>query len=69
MTRSGSSDMLPGMLPRNITDKLFLDALARLDVPYYIRIQRYSQFCIETGRGRNWPLFHTYFPKPKWSTP
>jgi hypothetical protein len=57
------------MQATNITDDLFLKSLSLLNVPDYIRIQRYSQFCIESHRIPNWPLFHAYFPKPKWRTP
>ena len=57
------------MHARDISDDLFLKALASLDVPHYIRVQRYSQFCIENARVPNSPLFHSYFPKPRWRTP
>lgn len=67
MTRSGSSELFPGTDPARITDTSFLIALAALDVPYYLKKQRYSQFCIETNRRPDWPAFYRYMPRPVWN--
>lgn len=61
MSRSGYTDLFPGMLARDISDRAFLDAIAKLPVPYYLRKQRYSQFCIETHRAPDWSLFALVF--------
>jgi hypothetical protein len=54
--------MFPGVDPTRITDAFFLNALARLDVPRYLKIQRYSQFCIETARTPDWIAFNRLIP-------
>jgi hypothetical protein len=65
MSRSGYDVLFPGRDPAAISDTAFLLAIRRLSVPYYLYKQRYSQFCIETGRPPDWHLFHdTFGPDP-----
>jgi hypothetical protein len=57
--------MFPLTDPTNISDSSFLLRLSQTQVPYYLCKQRYSQFCIETNRTPDWPLFRTILdPRP-----
>jgi hypothetical protein len=58
--------MFPGVDPTRITATAFFVALAALDVPHYLKIQRYSQFCIETNRTPDWSAFARAIPPQIW---